>query len=144
MNAIIERLTELLRVYGSGTGGGPKPHAMVLNDSDWPDIEKLVYPQFHDVPNAFVVLVLGYWGKGRTVTEAANACRSAGAKPSETVVVRLLTGVSGVSDEAYASIHVDVGGAINYQSGIVCVRIVSPADGHRVTLGSLIPKSKKS
>lgn len=82
----------------------------------------------------FVILTAGYWGKGRTITEAARNCRKQGGKGN--VVCRMFPETT---DKQHEKITVDNYGAINYPEGLECIRIVSPAEGHKVKLASLIP-----
>jgi len=41
---------------------------------------------------AFVVMVLGYWGRGATIKEAAFKCKSQGASVNERAIIRLILG----------------------------------------------------
>lgn len=88
--------------------------------------------------NVFVVLVLGYWGKGNTLEEAARNCHKEGAKLSAKVVARMFCNVTPTQQK---EIVVDSFGTINHPFGTECHRVISPADGHKVTLGSIMGKA---
>lgn len=87
--------------------------------------------------NTFVILTLGYWGKGRTITEAANNCRKEGGSKSDCVVIRMFPNTT---DEQHKAITVNGYGEITYPNGIDCARVVSPSDGHKVKLSSVMGK----
>jgi hypothetical protein len=43
-------------------------------------------------PHAFVVMTLGYWGRGKTIAEAANNCAKEGGRAGDVAVVKLVVG----------------------------------------------------
>lgn len=53
----------------------------------------------------YVVMVLGYWGRGETIAEAAQQCVKAGAKRNEKASLRLILGdpKPTVSNDGYLS-----------------------------------------
>lgn len=66
--------------------------------------------------DCFLVIALGYWGRGPTVFEAATKCRESGAKLDQKVVVRLVVGdaTACVDSQGYvvrdpASRNIDIG-----------------------------------
>lgn len=87
--------------------------------------------------NVFVVVVLGYWGKGRTIEDAAKECSKAGGKLSANCVVRMFCGVTEAQEK---EICCDSQGTVCHPHGTECHRVISPADGHRVRLGALRKK----
>ena len=42
--------------------------------------------------NSFLVLVMGYWGRGNTLKKAAEACRKSGGQVKDRAIVRLVIG----------------------------------------------------
>ena len=52
---------------------------------------------------AFLVLVMGYWGRGETLKKAAEACRKVGGQPKDRAIARLVLGDDkpGVTDGGY-------------------------------------------
>lgn len=88
--------------------------------------------------NTFVVLTLCYWGKGRTIEEAARNCKHEGGKGA--VVVRLILNTT---DNQHKEIHVNGRGEICYPGNLELVRIVSPVDGHKVKLDAIIGKGAR-
>jgi len=43
-----------------------------------------------ETPHSFMVIVFGYWGRGKTIKEAAENCKKQGAKAANKAVVRLI------------------------------------------------------
>lgn len=72
----------------------------------------------------YIVMVLGYWGRGKTVKEAAIQCKEQGAKSGQRAIVRLFIG-----DETP---EVSKDGDLLYEAWAEMYRV---ADG--ISLGSL-------
>lgn len=87
----------------------------------------------------FVVVVLGYWGKGITLADAAKQCRKAGAKGSDTVVSYLyIRESSNIPEKAlFTEVWVDGMGEINYPSAAISTYICGPTQGTTVKLSAL-------
>lgn len=132
MNKLIERLKKLGEIYDSP---GNKSSALALCDEDFKDIEKLRFPELFPSQNSFVVMTVGYWGKGRTISEAAKNCLKEGSSKTEFVLVRCFPDTS---DIQHSQIAVDGVGCINYPNGLNLIRIISPADGHKVKLSTIL------
>jgi hypothetical protein len=76
----------------------------------------------------YFVLVLGYWGKGATLKEAAENCRKQGVGLKERTVCKMIVH-TGEHDET--DFYVDRSGSINYFGA--CVPI-----GNGMPLGALL------
>ena len=52
---------------------------------------------------SFLVLVMGYWGRGETLKKAAEACKKVGGQPKDRAIARLVIGDDkpGVTDGGY-------------------------------------------
>lgn len=111
------------------------------NGSNLPDVACHCKRKPKGTQDLFVVVAFGYWGKGSSIEAAALACCKAGAKASDALVVRLF---HGVTPEQAANIYCDNCGGINYPQELDCIRIISPQDGHHVTISALLRGKKKA
>jgi len=63
----------------------------------------------------FIVMVVGYWGKGESIKLAALKCKKSGANSSDKALIKMVTG-----DE---TAYVDDYGAINHKMGAEVIHI---------------------
>lgn len=82
----------------------------------------------------FVVVTLGYWGKGVTLQQAAQHCLEAGGERSQPVVAYAYVGEAAELDK----ITVDGGGSINYPMTCQSVKLFGPREGQKIKLGYLL------
>jgi hypothetical protein len=90
------------------------------------------------VTSVYVVMVLGYWGRGNSVSKAAKECNEAGGRRKEKCLIKVVVG----HDFEAKDVEVDSYGAIHYPGHCVCLGVIYPGD-HRVNLGQLLKKSTK-
>ena len=87
----------------------------------------------------FIVMTAGYWGKGKTLSEAAQHCLEAGSRKNEPALSRLI-----ISSTPLPHLEKDVSvndlGDILYPSTCEVIPLFSPKT-NRVKLGSLISKT---
>ena len=74
---------------------------------------------------AFIVVALGYWGRGKTLYEAAKACHEAGARKLDECYAQLIIGDDKPS--------ITSGGYLERDQGSEAVRL-----GCRFKLGNLL------
>lgn len=83
----------------------------------------------------FVIVVLGYWGKGKTLREAAANCVKEGASRSEKCVAYCYTHPDA---KVLEGVRVDGMGDISYPTEAQSIYLFGLKEGQRVTLGSLM------
>jgi hypothetical protein len=87
----------------------------------------------------FVVLTLGYWGKGQSLSQAAQNCHQAGSRKTEPALARLIMSPTDLPDlEKQVTVN-DVGDIL-YPQTCEVIPLFSPQNS-RVKLGSLICKT---
>jgi hypothetical protein len=87
----------------------------------------------------FVVVTLGYWGKGEDINEAALNCHEAGSPKTEPALARLIISPTDLPDLKKQVVVNDVGDIL-YPQTCEVIPIFSPTNS-RVKLGSLISKT---
>jgi hypothetical protein len=86
----------------------------------------------------FVVLTLGYWGKGETINQAALNCHEAGSPKTEPTLARLIISPTDLPD-LEKQVQVNDVGDILYPQTCEVIPIFSPKNSG-VKLRSLIRK----
>lgn len=89
--------------------------------------------------HVFVVMTLGYWGKGETVQKAAQNCIQAGSRKTEPALVRLIISPTDIPD-LEQQVSVNGMGEIVYPQDCEVIPVFSPQNS-RVKLGSLSIKT---
>jgi hypothetical protein len=88
--------------------------------------EKDAGTAFRSLPATYVVVALGYWGRGKTILEAAKACNASGAIKTDEVNVKV---VYAPAEPPY----VDGDGGLHYKSAYQLVDVL-----RGIKLGNLI------
>ena len=81
----------------------------------------------------YIVMVVGYWGKGPDIKTAAQNCKKQGAMRGDKVLVKSYAGPSLKPEE----VTVDNCGYVSYPAGVKGTTIHSPRTG-KTTLGNLL------
>lgn len=87
----------------------------------------------------FVVVTLGYWGKGATLSQAAQNCLEAGSRKNEPALARLIISPTPLPD-LEQQVSVNGLGDILYPNTCDVIALFSPKNS-RVKLGNLISKT---
>ena len=88
----------------------------------------------------FIVMTAGYWGRGKTIHEAAKNCYEAGSRKTEPSLARLIISRTEMPDlEKQVSVN-DLGD-ICYPQNCDVIPLFSPKNS-KVRLGSLICKTQ--
>ena len=87
----------------------------------------------------FIVMTAGYWGKGSTISKAAQNCLDAGSRKTEPVLARLIISPTPLPD-LEKEVSVNDMGDILYPNTCDVIALFSPKNS-RVKLGALISKT---
>lgn len=93
--------------------------------------------EFPTIAYVYVIVCLGYWGKGYSVKEAAHNAIAAGAKKTEPCLLRVIASQKLQSETLFAETTVDNCGDILYPRNAVCIPTFNPQDAN-VKVGQLI------
>jgi hypothetical protein len=105
-------------------------------------------------PLAFIVVSQDAWGKGKTLAEAADNCRKAYGRPTDTVQICMFVPKDITAFEAletdttrndlYAGISFSEAGNFEYPQSVAILRVNEPSD--RIPLRNLprLPKTPKA